>query len=260
MKYDTITFDVNESGVGVLKFRRPESLNAFNKQMVIECIDLMEKINKEDRIRTVVITGTDNAFSAGGDITWLMESKETLQKKEIMDYTTQLVIWLDRVKKPIIACVNGIAAGAGTAIVMACDIVLASEDAKFAPNFIHIAAVPDTGCSWFLPKRIGYHKACELLFTGKIIDAKEAYELGIFYKLVPGDKLEEETMKLAKRISDGPLNVMQYIKTMLKMSYKNDLRTQLDIEAYYQVMAWSDPDFIEGVNAFFEKRKPKFKR
>ncbi len=260
MDYKNLLFEVNEFGIGILTLNRPDKLNAFNKELVVECIDVMERVNKDKNIRVLVVTGAKGAFSAGGDITWLLESKETLQKKEIMDYTNEMVMCFDKVKKPIIASVNGVAAGAGTAILMGCDIVLASEDAKFAPNFIHIAAVPDSGCSWFLPRKIGYHKACELLFTGKILEAKEAYELGIYNAIYPADKLEQATMKLAKRLSYGPMDAMQNIKSMLKMSFKNDLRTQLDIEAYYQVIAWSDPDFIEGVNAFFEKRKPTFKR
>lgn len=260
MEYKTIIFEVNEFGVAVIKLNRPDFLNAFNKDMVLECIDALDKVNRDRNIRVLVLTGTKNAFCAGGDINWLMESKETLQKKEIMDLTNQMVLGFEKLKKPIIGAVNGVAAGAGTSLILGCDIVYASEDARFAPNFVHIASVPDAGCTWFLPRKIGYNRACELTLTGKIIDAKEAYELGIFNKLFPADKLEEETMRLAKRLSYGPMDAMQKIKTLLKMSFKNDLRTQLDVEAYYQVMSWCDSDFVEGVNAFFEKRKPNFKR
>ncbi|GAB6888787.1 2-(1,2-epoxy-1,2-dihydrophenyl)acetyl-CoA isomerase PaaG [Desulfothermus okinawensis JCM 13304] len=260
MEYKNLIFEVNEYGVAIIRLNRPETLNAFNKELVIECIDVFHKVNKDNSIRVIVLTGSKGAFCAGGDINWLLASKEPLQKKEIMDYTTQMVLTIDKVKKPIIGCVNGVAAGAGTAMVLGCDIIYASEDAKFAPNFVHIAAVPDSGCSWFLPRKIGYHRACELFLTGRILDAKDAYDMGIYNKIFPGDKLEEETMRLAKRLSYGPVSAMQAIKAMVKMSFKNDLSTQLDIEAYYQVMAWCDSDFIEGVNAFFEKRKPNFKR
>jgi len=260
MEYKNLIFEVKEDSIGIVRFNRPDRLNAINKELLIECIDLFEKVNREDSVRVIVLTGSDGAFCAGGDINWLLASKEPIQKKEIMDYTNHMVLSMDKVKKPIIACVNGVAAGAGTSIVLGCDVIYASENAKFAPNFIHIAAVPDSGCSWFLPRKIGYHKAFELLLTGKILDAKEAYEMGIYNKIFPPDKLEQETMKLAKKLSYGPTYAMQAIKSMLKMSFKNDLSTQLDIEAYYQIMALSDSDFIEGVNAFFEKRKPNFKR
>ncbi len=260
MGYETIAFEVDELGVGKLTLRRPENFNAFNKQMVKECVEVLGEINRNQEVRVLIITGTGDAFSAGGDISWLLESKEVLQKKEIMDYTTQLMMALDRIKRPIIGALNGVAAGAGTAVILACDIIIASENAKFAPNFVSIAAVPDSGCTWFLPRKIGYHRACELLFTGRILSASEAHEMGIFNRLVPASDLERATMKLAKKLARGPMRALEYIKTMVKMSYKNDLRTQLDIEAYYQVMAWSDPDFLEGVQAFFEKRKPNFKR
>ncbi len=260
MNYKTIIFDINEFGVAVIRLNRPDYLNAFNKDMVLECIDALAKVNRDKNIRVLVLTGSKNAFCAGGDINWLKESKEVLQKKEIMDLTNQMVLGFEKLKKPVLAAVNGVAAGAGTSLVLGCDIVYASEDARFAPNFVNIAAIPDAGCTWFLPKKIGYNKACELTLTGKIIDAKEACELGIFNKLFPADKLEEETMGLAKKLSDGPIDAMQRIKTLLKMSYKNELRTQLEVEAYYQITSWCDPDFTEGVNAFFEKRKPNFKR
>jgi len=260
MNYKTIIFDVNEFEVAVIKLNRPEILNAINKDMLLECIDALDKVNRDKNIRVLVLTGSQNAFCAGADINWLMESKEVLQKKEIMDLANQMVLGFESLKKPILGAVNGVAVGAGTSLILGCDIVYASEDAKFAPNFVHIAAVPDAGCTWYLPRKIGYNKACELALTGKIIDAKEAYELGIFNKLFPADKLEEETMRLAKRLSYGPIDATQKIKTLLKMSYKNDLRTQLDVEAYYQVTSLCNPDFEEGVNAFFEKRKPNFKR
>ncbi len=260
MRYETIAFDVDDMGVGRLFLNRPQNFNAFNKEMVKECVEILGEMNRNQDLRVLVITGAGDAFSAGGDISWLLDSREVLQKKEIMDYTTQLMMALDRIKRPIIASVNGVAAGAGTAIVLACDIIVASENAKFAPNFVSIGAVPDSGCSWFLPRKVGYHRACELLFTGRILSAPEAYEMGIFNTLVPSSELEKATMRLAEKLAGGPLRALEYIKAMLKMSYKNDLRTQLDIEAYYQVMAWSDSDFLEGVQAFFEKRKPNFKR
>ncbi len=258
MAYKTVGFEIDERGIAKLSLRRPEHFNAFNKQMVRECVEILGEVNRDPRIKVLVITGTGGAFSAGGDISWLIESKHVLQKKEIMDYTTELMLSLDRIKRPIIASVNGVAAGAGTAVILACDIIIASDNAKFAPNFVSIAAVPDSGCSWFLPRKIGYHRACELLFTGRVLSAREAYEMGIFNTLVSPETLEEATDRLAHQLACGPLRALEYIKAMLKMSYKNDLRSQLDIEAYYQVMAWSDPDFQEGVQAFFEKRKPNF--
>jgi len=260
MDYKNLIFEVNEKGVGVVRLNRPETLNAFNKEMVSECADLFETVNRDDGVRVIVLTGSKGAFSAGGDINWLLASKEPFQKKEIMDYTNHMILAMEKVKKPIIGCINGVVAGAATAVVLGCDIIYASEDARFAPNFIHIASVPDTGCSWFLPRKIGYHKAVEILLTGKILEAKEAYEMGIYNKIFPRDKLVEETMKFAETLSHGPRYAMQSIKAMLKMSLKNDLSTQLDIEAYYQVLAWSHSDFIEGVNAFFEKRKPNFNK
>ncbi len=260
MEYKNLIFEKNDDGIGIIRLNRPKRLNAFDKNLVIECIDIFEKINRDNSIRVLVITGSKGAFCAGGDINWLMESKDVLKKKEIMDYTNEMVISFDKIKKPIIGCINGVAAGAGTAIALGCDIIYASYDAKFAPNFINIASVPDSGCTWFLLRKVGYHRACEILFTGKILEAKEAYELGIYNKIFPTDELEKEVMDLAKKLAEGPLDAMQSIKTMLKMSFKNDLSTQLDIEAYYQVMAWCDSDFIEGVSAFFEKRKPNFKK
>lgn len=259
MDLKTITFEVTESGVALLTLNRPASFNAINLDLAREFSRALQAAEQDDSVRVLVITGAGRSFCAGGDLAWLMAADNNLKKREILDNAASIITALDRFSKPLIAAVNGVAAGAGTAVALACDLIVASDKASFAPNFVHIAAVPDSGASWFLPRAVGYHKAAELMLTGRMLDAEEACRLGIFNRVVPGESLMVETLGLAGKLAAGPQRALSYIKRMLKASRESSLEGQLETEASLQLMAWSDSDFHEGVRAFLEKRKPQFK-
>ncbi len=258
MEFNTIRFEHRETGVAVVTLNRPDAFNAINRELAIELNQLIEQIQDNEEIRATIITGAGKPFCAGGDLSWLLEADDNLKKREIVVRSGELITKLDKINKPLIAAINGATAGAGTAIALACDIIVASEKAKFTPNFVNIGAVPDSGASWYLPRAVGYHKAAELMLMGDVLSAQEAKDLGIFNKVVPGEELEESAMQYARRLAKGPQRSVEYIKDMLKQSQNNTLQAQLEIESSMQIMAWSDPDFQEGVNAFLEKREPDF--
>jgi 2-(1,2-epoxy-1,2-dihydrophenyl)acetyl-CoA isomerase len=258
LTFQTITYELKDH-LAWLTLNKPNSFNAINLELAQDFTRALQQAEQDDNVRVLVITGSGKAFCAGGDLAWLMASDDNIKRREILDNAAAIITILDRIKKPIIAAVNGAVAGAGTAVAMACEIVLASDNAKFAPNFVNIAAVPDSGASWFLPRFTGYHKAVELMLTGRMLDARECCRLSIFNQVVAEEDLHQETLKLAQKLAAGPQRAVRYIKHMLKLSNQNTLAAQLEAEASLQLMAWSDDDFTEGVNAFLQKRKPNFK-
>ncbi len=258
MSFSTIMFDVPEQGIGRLTLNRPDQYNALNRALTEEASEVLTDFAANDELQVMILTGSGESFSAGGDLAWLLEADDDQKKRDIVHRAGELISTLDGMEKPLLAAVNGVAAGAGTALALACDMIIASESARFAPNFVNIGAVPDSGASWYLPRAVGYHKAAELMLTGRLIKAEEALGMGIFNRVVPAAALEKETLDLARRISNGPREAIRSIKKMLKMSRFNSLDSQLDIEADLQVMAWSHPEFAEGVKAFLERRPPKF--
>ncbi len=259
MNFNTITYETSENRVALLTLNRPSNYNAINLDLATEFGQALQEAARSDQVRVLVITASGKAFCAGGDLSWLMASDDNIKKREILDNAARIIETLDRFEKPVIAAVNGVVAGAGTAVAMACDIIIASEKASFAPNFVNIAAVPDSGASWFLPRAVGYHKAFELMLTGSMLSASEACSLGIYNRVVPAENLMTEVLGLAEKLATGPQRAQRYIKRMLKLSRYNTLEAQLETEASLQLMVWSDNDFQEGVKAFLEKRKPQFK-
>ncbi|WP_027365994.1 enoyl-CoA hydratase/isomerase family protein [Desulfotruncus alcoholivorax] len=259
MSFKTIIYEVNENKIATITFNKPENFNAISKELAGEFAHALQLAGQDDAVRVLIITGSGKAFCAGGDLAWLMSSNDNLKKREILDNASRVATLLDSFPKPVIAAVNGAVAGAGTAIALACDMIIASDQAKFAPNFVNIAAVPDSGASWFLPRKVGYHKAAELMLTGQLLDAREALRLNLFNQVVPAAELAAYVEKLALRLAAGPQKAIGYIKQMLKLSSQNTLAAQLEIEASLQLMALSDSDFQEGVQAFLQKRKPNFK-
>ena len=259
MKFKTISFEVKQNGVALVTLNRPASFNAINLELATDFHQALQVAEQDDSVRVLVVTGSGKAFCAGGDLAWLTDADSNLKKREILDNAAKIIKTLNQFEKPVIAAVNGVVAGAGTAVAMACDLVIASEKASFAPNFVHIAAVPDSGASWYLPRVVGYQRAAELMFTGRMLSAVEARELGIYNRVVTEENLMAQAMGLAEIISAGPQRALRYIKRMLKLSPNNSLDAQLETEASLQMMAWSDSDFQEGVKAFLEKRKPHFK-
>ena len=257
MKQSTC-FECPQPGLGVITLDRPKHYNALNKTMAQELISILDQAAADDNIRVLILTGSGSAFCAGGDLACLMRADDQPKKREIVDLAADLVTRLWNMDKPVLATVNGVAAGAGTALVLACDMSIAAHSARFAPNFVNIGAVPDSGASWLLSRVVGMHRAMELMLSGRTLSAATAHELGIFTHLAADEELQEKAVEIAGRLARGPQGAIRSIKALIKASMDNDLNRHLEEEAGRQVLAWTDPDFAEGVQAFVHKRSARF--
>ena len=259
--YQSIIFD-SQNSVGLLKLNRPEKLNAFGGPIRDEILDVLAKIAADDSIRAVVVTGEGRGFSAGGDIDHLKhlrENKDEQGFRTVLGKGQEITRSIRALPKPVIAAVNGPCAGAGFSFALGCDIRIASDRATFGPSFALIGLHPDWGGSWFLPKLVGSAKACELVFTGTMISAQEADRMGLVNRVVPHDDLMPITMELAGRMAKNPPGVLRLAKESIYHSLSSDLETAFARETQVQIECFYSEDFLEGLTAFKEKRKPQFK-
>jgi 2-(1,2-epoxy-1,2-dihydrophenyl)acetyl-CoA isomerase len=257
MNFETVTYELTEN-VARITFNRPESLNAFSFQMTK---DLSSAIGKAalDKARAVVLTGAGRAFSAGGDLLGMVEmQKKGVMITEPLEAMHNAILLIRETPIPFVAAVNGVCAGAGTNFALACDIVIADENAVFNEAFVKIGLSPDCGGSFFLPRVAGEKIAAELLMTGDSINAERAAEIGIINRVVPAESLLDEAFSFAKKLAGQPTAVIGRIKKMMNASFSNDLRAQLDLEKTCQIESGASNNFREGVQAFFEKRKANF--
>jgi len=220
----------------------------------------LNEVGRDSEIRSVVLKGEGNAFSAGGDIKEI-ESFPPGDVSEFQDFmmvVKKTVLDLHSLEKPVIAAVNGVAYGAGFSLALACDVILASEKARFCQVFVHVGLAPDAGSTYFLPRMIGTPRTFPLIFSGEPIGAQEALSLGLISKVVPGEKLEEEAMTLAKKLAQGPTRAMGLAKRLVYTGLGKSLSDQLDEEANVQTICRLTGDHGEGLRAFKEKRSPRF--
>lgn len=258
---DSVTYKINDD-IAVLTFSRPESLNALSLELTQDLIAAVKKA-VEDRARAVVLTGSGPGFCAGGD---LREMRQMLSEggevKEHMyaplNAMHDAVRLIRNTPIPFVAAVNGVCAGAGTNFALACDIVIAADNASFNEAFVKIGLSPDCGGTFFLPRAIGEKLAAELFMTGESVSAERAAHFGMINRVVPADDLLNEALKISQRLSQMPTGAIGRIKKMLNAGYSNTLEQQLDLEASCQIESGNSEDFREGVTAFFEKRPPKF--
>ncbi|NLB53159.1 MAG: enoyl-CoA hydratase/isomerase family protein [Syntrophomonadaceae bacterium] len=255
MNYDNIIFNAADDGIATITFNRPQQYNSFSEKTCSEFINCLSDIDRNQDIKVMIITGSGNAFSAGGDVNWLLTADTTWKKNMILEAAVKIIETLNNIKKPVICAVNGVAAGAGVAVLMASDIVIASTEAKFAPNFIKLGLVPDTGSSYYLVRSVGARKALELFWTGKELSADEAMALGIFNYVVPGDQLMTEANKFARRLIKHNYQSNLMIKELVRTSITNDLSSQCRLENYCQILAWSSQEFIDAMSAFTGKHQ-----
>ncbi|MDR0390060.1 MAG: enoyl-CoA hydratase [Spirochaetaceae bacterium] len=241
----------------LVKLNNPDSLNALSAGIKADLIEFFLEVKNEDTIRAVVLTGAGKAFCAGGDLKAEPASSPAEGRRRIKKLH-ELVRCIQNLEKPVIAAVNGFAVGAGMNLALACDIIIASEDAKFSEIFTNVGLIPDAGGLFFLPQLIGPMRAKELCFTARRINAEEAEHLGLVNKVVPREKLIEEAMEMAKNISRGPMVSIAYIKRLINKSAEWDLDTLLEAESFAQGICMNTRDAGEGVNAFKEKREPVF--
>jgi 2-(1,2-epoxy-1,2-dihydrophenyl)acetyl-CoA isomerase len=248
-------------GVARITLNRPDVLNSFDKAMAARLQEVLAQVADDASLRAVYLTGAGRAFSAGQDLAEAVarEGRGVVDFAEHLRRTYNPIVRAIRaMPKPIVCGVNGAAAGAGANIALACDLVIASAEAKFIQAFINIGLVPDSGGSFFLPRLVGTARATALMMLGQPLGATEAAEMGLIYKVVPTGTLEEGGYKVARQLAAQPTHALGLIKKLLNASSNNTLEEQLELEAECQAAAGKGSDYAEGVRAFLEKRKPAF--
>ncbi len=258
MAFEIIGFEI-EAGVAIITLNRPDKLNSFNQTMAYEVQSALDYCMEDAAIRCVLITGAGRAFCAGQDLEEAIAPNSASIEEHVESKYNPMVRRIRAIKKPVIAAVNGVAAGAGANLAYCCDIIVAAQSAKFIQSFINIGLIPDTGGTYFLPRIVGMHKAAELMMLGEKMTAQEGKDLGIIYRVFPDGELMEGAMELAKRMALMPTKGLGLIKKALNMSLRHDLDQQLEVEMDLQGRAGRTYDNAEGINAFLEKRKPVFK-
>lgn len=259
MTEPTVLCEINEHGVALIKLNRAKALNALNVQLKVELWETINRVATDNHVRAVVITGEGRGFCAGGDIKEMDSNRKPFTNREKMRaHFHQTIMAIHNMEKPVIMAVNGFAVGAGFNFALSGDIILASDQAQFSQIFVQVGLIPDGGGFYFLPRLIGMPKAKELVFRGKMITAEEAEKLGLINRVVPHDQLLSEAMALANELAQGPTKAIGLAKTMLHESAEMDLQKALNYEALAQAVTVQTDDHKEGIQAFAEKRKPKF--
>ncbi|QKG83580.1 2-(1,2-epoxy-1,2-dihydrophenyl)acetyl-CoA isomerase [Kroppenstedtia pulmonis] len=249
-----------DSHVGVITLNRPQVYNAFNQQMNQELLQALKEMGKDHEVRAVVITGAGKAFCSGQDLNDRSDPhvQQLSLGESVRNRYNPIVKAIAEMEKPVIAMVNGVAAGAGCSLALACDLRIISDRAKFVEAFVRIGLVPDSGSSYFLPRLVGYGRAMELLLSGRDVEAEEAVQIGMANRLVSHERLEDETLNWAKQLAQGPTKTMGLIKRSLNKAMDSGLDEALEYEACMQEIAGKSEDFQEGIRSFAEKRAPRF--
>jgi 2-(1,2-epoxy-1,2-dihydrophenyl)acetyl-CoA isomerase len=249
-------------GLAVITFDRPDVLNAFNDELGTQAVQALEKASSDGSVRCIVITGAGRAFSSGEDLAPLAEDYRQGKAPELgrtlVDRYNPFIRAIRAAPKPVVAAVNGVAAGAGASIALACDFRVASEHAKLVLAFVKVGLVPDAGATWFLTKMVGSARTMELAATGSALTAERAYELGIFNVVVPSEGFEETWRSYAADLAQGPTRAYALIKGLVNSAMEFPLDVHLDNEVAAQTEAGRTADHMEGVQAFFDKRAPSF--
>jgi len=251
----------SQDHVTTITLDRPAKLNAFAGTMREELVEALRVAEGEKSCRVVVITGAGRAFCAGGDVDYmagLQRNGNVDAFRKLLDAGREVVTQIAGMPKPVIASINGIAAGAGCNLALSCDYRLASSEAKLGETFVRIGLHPDWGGTWLLPRLVGRGRAMELLMTGRMVDAEEALRIGMVDRIVPAADLAAETAKLAATIAGGPPLAIAGIKRAMQASERNDLRAQANLESQHQIDCFRSQDAAEGIAAFFEKRAAAF--
>ena len=248
-----------ENGVAYLTLNRPEKFNSFNRDMAVTLQGHLDDCEKDENVRCIYITGTGKAFCAGQDLAEATDPNGPEMERIVEEHYNPIILRLRNIEKPILAAINGVAAGAGANVALACDIVLATESASFIQAFSKIGLIPDSAGTFFLPRLVGMQRAAALMMTGDKVSGKEAVAMGMAYKSFPDDQFEAESKKFAIQVAAMPTKGLGLTKRLLNETFSNTLQQQLEREKQVQVEAGATHDFKEGVSAFLEKRKPEFK-
>ena len=246
-------------GVATVTLNRPDKLNAFTGTMREDLLSALRACESDENVRVVILTGAGRAFCAGGDVEYmsgLQKNRDVTSFRKLLDAGRDVILQIATMGKPVIASVNGVAAGAGCNLALACDYRIAAESAKFSESFVKIGLHPDWGGTWLLPRLVGRGRAMEILMTGRMVDANEALSIGMIDRIAAN--LGEETQKLAATIAAAPPIAIAGIKRALTASEQNDLRAQVELESEHQLRCFESNDAAEGMAAFFEKRAAAF--
>lgn len=248
-----------QNNIAFITLNRPDKLNAFNREMALLLQTHLDECANDASIRCIYITGAGKGFSAGQDLAEVVDPEGPGMEKILSEHYNPIVTRIRNLPKPVIAAVNGVAAGAGANIALACDIVVATQSASFIQAFSKIGLIPDSGGTYTLPRLIGFQRASALMMLGDKVSATEALQIGMLYKVFSDESFHDESKKIATTLANMPTTALAYIKHALNESAGNDLQTQLSLEDQYQQKAAATNDFKEGVQAFLEKRLPNFK-
>lgn len=248
-----------ENGVCILTLNRPAVFNSFNQTMAFQLQRAIDACANDDCVRVVVIKGEGKAFCAGQDLAEATDPEGPELKSIVREHYNPIILKIRELEKPVIAAVNGVAAGAGANIALACDITIAKKSASFIQAFSKIGLIPDSGGTFFLPRLIGMQKALALMMTGDKVSAEEAEKLNMIYKVVEDDSFDEEITKFTELLAKMPTRGLGLTKKAVNLGLFNSLEDQLDVEERLQTEAGETDDFAEGVNAFLHKRVPEFK-
>jgi 2-(1,2-epoxy-1,2-dihydrophenyl)acetyl-CoA isomerase len=258
----TILWEKNE-GIGIITLNRPEKYNAMSRNMLLDLGRILDEAGADESVKTLVLTGTGKAFCTGGDLvghpSFETEDPGAVLRKQYVWEGNHLPVVLQKMEKPVIAAVNGIAAGAGMDLALACDIRLVSERAKFTEVFVRAGLMNDMGGSWTLPRIVGLGKALELILTGDTIDAQEALRIGLANHVVPHEELMIKTMELAGRFAKGPTQAYKMIKWSIYRALNTDLAAASENELFGQSFLLGTQDVKNAVKSFLEKKPPVFK-
>lgn len=252
-----LKFEQN-NGVATLTFNRPNKYNSFNRALALAVQDALKKCKEDDAIRVVVITGEGKAFCAGQDLAEATDPNGPPLQNIVGDHYNPIILQIRALEKPVIAAVNGVAAGAGANIALACDIVIAKSSATFIQAFSGIGLIPDSGGTFFLPRLVGAQKALALMLTGEKVAATDAENMNMIYKAVADDEFNDTIANLALKMAKMPTKGLGLTKKAVNASFTNTLNNQLALEEQLQTEAGQTQDFKEGTLAFLEKRKPNF--
>ena len=244
--------------VGKITLNRPEKYNSFVREMALSFQNTLANCESDDSIRCILITGVGKAFCAGQDLKEAIDPQGPEIEQIVREHYNPIIKRIREIEKPVIAAVNGVAAGAGANLALACDIVTATQSAKFIQAFSKIGLIPDSGGTYFLPRLIGLPKATAFMMTGEPVSSEKAEALGMIYAVYEDAEFESKTLELARSIAAMPTKGLGYTKRLLNQSFNNSLEDQLDLEAATQSLSAHADDHKEGIQAFLEKRTPKF--
>lgn len=259
MENSTSILYTQEGGIATITLNRPSVFNSFNQEMIKSLQHHLDVAAQDVSVRAVVLTGTGKAFCAGQDLGEVLEEIEIDFNKIVQENYNPLVLKIRNMDKPVVAAVNGVAAGAGANLALACDIVVAKESTNFIQAFSKIGLIPDCGGTYFLPRLIGLQKATALMMLADKVSAAQAKEIGMIYEFFADDIFDAEVAKIADKLANLPTKGLAYTKKLLNQTFNNSIEEQLIQEGLFQAKSGNTSDYQEGVDAFIEKRNPVFK-